>query len=162
LDIGCGGGANIARMLKMASNLKAFGLDFSETSVAKSIKYNRKSIAKKQCEIRQGSVSHIPYDGAIFDVVSAFETTYFWPDIVNDTKEIFRVLKSGGTLFICNNEVSFSLDNDEKPQYFIKTLGMKVYTPKDFNNILMENGYIDIKINMSKNKKTFCVMAKKP
>jgi SAM-dependent methyltransferase len=38
LDIGCGGGANISRMLKKASGLKLFGIDYSELSVEKSIK----------------------------------------------------------------------------------------------------------------------------
>ena len=160
LDIGCGGGVNISRLLRKATNLKLFGLDYSESSVKKSIKHNKKAIDKKQCEITQGSVSNIPYNEATFDIVTAFETTYFWPDIKNDTKEILRVLKPGGTFFICNGTVL--LDNEKPPhEYFTKILDLKIYSPKDFNNILTESGFIDIKINLSENKKLICIIARK-
>jgi ubiquinone/menaquinone biosynthesis C-methylase UbiE len=160
LDIGCGGGANIARMLKKASNLKLFGMDYSELSVAKSIKYNKKAIDRKQCEIKQGSVSNIPYNESVFNIVTAFETVYFWPDIKNDTKEVLRVLKPGGTFFICN--LASGLDNEKySNEYFIKTLDLKIYSQKDFYDILTESGFVDIKINLSKDKKLICVTAKK-
>jgi ubiquinone/menaquinone biosynthesis C-methylase UbiE len=160
LDIGCGGGVNISRMLKKASNLKLFGLDYSELSVKKSIKHNKKAIDKKQCEIKHGSVSNIPYNEVTFDIVTAFETIYFWPDITNDTREILRVLKPGGIFFICNDVVR--LDNEEPPyEYFTKLLDLKMYSPKDFNNILTKSGFVDIKINLSSNKKLICIIAKK-
>jgi ubiquinone/menaquinone biosynthesis C-methylase UbiE len=160
LDVGCGGGANISRILRKVSNLKLFGLDYSELSVKKSIKHNKKAIDKKQCEIRQGSVSNIPYNDETFDIVTAFETIYFWPDIKNDTKEILRVLKPGGIFFICNDVVH--LDNEKPPyEYFTKLLDLKIYSPEDFNNILTDSGFIDIKINLSKNKKFICIIARK-
>jgi ubiquinone/menaquinone biosynthesis C-methylase UbiE len=160
LDIGCGGGANIARMSKKASNLKLFGMDYSELSVEKSIKYNKKAIDRKQCEIKQGSVSNIPYNESSFNIVTAFETVYFWPDIRNDAKEVLRVLKPGGTFFICN--LSSGLDNKKSSnEYFIKMLDFKIYSQKDFNDILTGSGFVDIKINLSKDKKLICVIAKK-
>jgi SAM-dependent methyltransferase len=160
LDIGCGGGANIARMLKKAPGLKLYGIDCSELSVAKSIKYNRKAIARKQCVVMYGSVSDIPFRDAAFDTVTAFETVYFWPDIKNDTQEVFRVLKPGGTFFICNEAVR--LENGKSSgEYFVKMLDLKVYSPKDFNEILSAAGFEDIRINLSKNKKLICVTAKK-
>jgi ubiquinone/menaquinone biosynthesis C-methylase UbiE len=160
LDIGCGGGANIARMLKKASNLKLFGMDYSELSVEKSIKHNKKAIDKKQCEIKQGSVSNIPYNESAFNIVTAFETVYFWPDIGNDTKEVLRVLKPGGTFFICN--LAGKLDNEKSSnEYFGEMLDFKMYSQKDFNDILTGSGFVDVKINLSKDKKLICVTAKK-
>ncbi|AEF83642.1 SAM-dependent methyltransferase, UbiE family [Treponema primitia ZAS-2] len=160
LDIGCGGGANILRMLKKASDLKIFSIDYSELSVKKAIKYNKKAINKNICEIKIGNVSNIPYNETTFDIVTAFETTYFWPDIINDLKEKLRVLKSGGTFFICNEAVS--VDNEKTPyEYFIKILDLNIYSPNDFVNILTKSGFIDININLSKNKKLVCVIAKK-
>jgi ubiquinone/menaquinone biosynthesis C-methylase UbiE len=160
LDVGCGGGANIVRMLKMASGVRVFGIDYSSLSVAKAIRYNRAAIARKQCEIKTGSVSHISYSDATFDTVTAFETVYFWPDIKNDVKEVFRVLKPGGTFFICNEAVR--LDNGKSSnEYFEKMLDLKIYSPKEFNDILTANGFVDVKINLSKDKKLVCVMGKK-
>ena len=37
-----------------------------------------------------------------FDVVTAFETTYFWPDLQTGLTEIRRVLNRGGRLVIAN------------------------------------------------------------
>ena len=56
---------SMSRMLKKALNVKPSGIDYSELSVEKSIKYNRKAINKGQCEIKQGSVSAIPYTGLV-------------------------------------------------------------------------------------------------
>jgi len=36
----------------------------------------------------------------MFDLVTAIETQYYWPDLVNDMREILRVLAPGGTLVI--------------------------------------------------------------
>jgi SAM-dependent methyltransferase len=35
-----------------------------------------------------------------FDLVTALETQYYWPDLVTDMQEILRVLKPGGALLI--------------------------------------------------------------
>ena len=162
LDIGCGGGANISRMLKKAPNVQLAGIDPSELSVAKSIKYNKKAIDRKRCELKQGSVSGIPYKEAAFDTVTAFETIYFWPDIINDTKEVLRVLKPGGTFFICNEAVRLDLDNEKPPhEYFAKMLDLKIYSPQEFHDILTQSGFVDIKTNVSENKKRICVTAQK-
>jgi ubiquinone/menaquinone biosynthesis C-methylase UbiE len=161
LDIGCGGGRNIKRMLTAAFNGKVCGLDYSALSVEKSKKYNKKAIAQKRCEIKQGSVSQIPYEPHIFDIVTAFETVYFWPDFKNDLKEILRTLKSGGTLFICNEVVR--MEGKEPPQqYFTKILDMKIYSPNDFLEMLSGAGFIDIQTVLSPNNTFVCVIAKKP
>jgi cyclopropane fatty-acyl-phospholipid synthase-like methyltransferase len=55
LDIGCGGGANIARLLQRAPKGVVQGIDYSSVSVAKSSKVNAKAIAeaKMLLHIRQ-------------------------------------------------------------------------------------------------------------
>jgi SAM-dependent methyltransferase len=144
LDVGCGGGRNIARMLKLASEGMVCGLDYSEVSVAKSVKINRKAVASGRSEIRAGSISKIPWADGGFDIVTAFETVYFWPDFVNDLREVRRILKQGGTLFICNESVK--PDDGESPyQTFVKMLDLKIYSQRDFTLALSEAGFIDIK-----------------
>jgi hypothetical protein len=39
---------------------------------------------------------------------------------------------------------------------------LKIYSPKKFNAVLTESGFVDIAIYISKNKKLICVRAKKP
>ena len=94
LDVGCGGGANIARML--ARGGKVYGLDYSPVSVSKSARHNRKAVKAGRCEIVRGDVTAMPFDDCAFDMVTAFETVYFWQPIEAAFAEVFRVLEAGG------------------------------------------------------------------
>ena len=50
LDIGCGGGVNVERFLKMTDN-KVYGIDYSQVAVEKSSKLNQSAIDEGRCEI---------------------------------------------------------------------------------------------------------------
>ena len=100
LDVGCGGGANIAVWLDRCRNGHVTGMDYSEVSVAKSQKLNALAIKQGKCNVVQGDVSAIPFSDATFDYVSAFETVYFWPGLVKCFSEVNRVLKSEGIFLI--------------------------------------------------------------
>ncbi len=160
LDIGCGGGKNIARMLQSASKGKVLGLDYSELSVKKSRALNQRGIAEGRIEIKQGSVSQIPYPDDQFDIVTAFETVYFWPDFLNDLKEVARVLKKKGTFLICNEETR--LDGEPvSDKGFAKMLDLKIYSPGDFKKSLEQAGLENIKADISQKGKLLCVTAQK-
>lgn len=81
LDIGCGGGANLAQFLKLCPQGSVCGIDFSAESVATSLRKNAGAVAAGRCEVRQGDVARLPYADASFDLVTDFETVYFWPDV---------------------------------------------------------------------------------
>ncbi len=49
-----------------------------------------------RCFIEQGNVMELPYETGKFDLVTAFETVYFWPDLKQSFSEVYRVLKPGG------------------------------------------------------------------
>ena len=102
LDCGCGGGANIKRLLKKCPEGIVKGIDYSPVSVEKSKKVNEAAIAEGRCTVLQGSVADMIFAGDWFDAVTAFETVYFWPDLPQCFREVYRVLKPGGTLLICN------------------------------------------------------------
>ena len=78
------------------------GIDYSLVSVEKSKKVNEAAIAVGRCTVLQGSVANMIFAGDWFDAVTAFETVYFWPDLPQCFREVYRVLKPGGTLLICN------------------------------------------------------------
>ena len=100
LDCGCGGGANVKRLLERSE--KACGIDYSEVSVQKSRQTNAGAIRGGRCEIRHADVCSLPFENDSFDIVTAFETVYFWPDIVNSFAEVRRVLVPGGKFLIVN------------------------------------------------------------
>jgi serine/threonine protein kinase len=47
---------------------------------------------------RAVALKFLPDD--VFDLVTAVETQYYWPNLVKDMQEVLRVLKPGGTLII--------------------------------------------------------------
>jgi ubiquinone/menaquinone biosynthesis C-methylase UbiE len=157
LDIGCGGGKNVARMLKRAPEGRVCGLDYSEVSVEKTGRLNRRAVRAGRVEIRLGSVSENPWPDNSFDIVTAFETIYFWPDFAKDLREVRRVLKPGGTFFICN-EMNKPEEGEAPYQYWIKKLDLKTYTPSDFRTYLTQAGFAEVNI-ITEGKSRVCVSA---
>jgi ubiquinone/menaquinone biosynthesis C-methylase UbiE len=158
LDIGCGGGKNVARMLKRVPEGRVCGLDYSEVCVEKTKRLNRKALRGGRAEIRLGSVSENPWPDNSFDVVTAFETVYFWPDFVHDLKEVRRVLKPGGLIFICN-EMNKPEEGEAPYQFWIKKLDLKTYTVSEFEKQLTGAGFTGVKA-VAEGKGRVCVSAR--
>ena len=157
LDCGCGGGANIKRLLKKCPQGVVKGLDYSPVSVEKSIRVNRAAVAEGRCAVLQGSVADMVFAGDWFDAVTAFETVYFWPDLPQCFREVHRVLKPGGTFLICN-ESSGDTDRDEKWTKIIG--GMTIYRDVELKDYLERAGFHDVRVH--KNKLGWlCVTARK-
>jgi SAM-dependent methyltransferase len=96
LDVGCGGGRTVRRLAALAPEGKVVGLDYSAASVAVSRDTNADDIAAGRVHIEHGSVAALPFPDCTFDVVTAVETHYYWPDLPANVREILRVLKPGG------------------------------------------------------------------
>ncbi len=96
LDIGCGGGRTVQKLAALAPQGKVIGLDYSLTSVEVSRITNAAEIATGRVEIQQGSVAALPFADGSFDMVTAVETHYYWPELPANVREVLRVLKPGG------------------------------------------------------------------
>ena len=68
LDIGCGGGANIANWLRKCTSGHVTGIDYSKVSVEESEKLNAIAIKQGKCDIVYGDVSSMPFDDEAFDL----------------------------------------------------------------------------------------------
>ncbi|HAH63792.1 MAG TPA: SAM-dependent methyltransferase [Treponema sp.] len=158
LDIGCGGGANIAKLLKKCADGTVTGIDYSQVSVDKAAFINRKAVAAGRCIIVRGSVSDLPFEDDTFNLVTAFETVYFWPDIVDSFRNVYRVLKNDGIFFICN-ETDGQNKNDQRWTDIID--GFTIYTAGQLAAYLREAGFSETVIAGNGDKHWVCVMAKK-
>ncbi len=157
LDIGCGGGANVRKLLEKSPYGRVVGIDHSEISVEKSKKINKAGIESKRCEILQGDVMKLPFRDKTFDVITAFETIYFWPDISEAFKKVYKILKIGGTFMICN-ESNGENPKDEKWTKIIQ--GMKIYNSEQIEKSLEDAGFRGVKVDKTK-KGWICVVVKK-
>ena len=151
LDIGCGGGYNIKRFLEACPQGHVSGVDISEESVRKSKSVNRIELGRR-CDIRQGNVEQLPFEDAAFDLATAFETVYFWPDPAENFKEVRRVLKEGGRFAVINDA------GDPDKHWEEKIPGMKAYSPEQIASFMEGAGFSDIRI--TKKRHMFCVNGK--
>ena len=158
LDIGCGGGANLARLMDRSLRAKVTGIDYSTVSVEKSRKVNADAIIKGRCKVLEASVSSLPFSDATFTMATAFETVYFWPDIVNSFAEVRRVLVPGGKFLIVNEDDGLS-GNNEKWEKMIE--GMHTYTPDELETHLTAAGFRDVAVYRDESKHWLCVTAVK-
>jgi len=151
LDIGCGGGYNIKRMLNRCPEGKIIGLDISEESVKKAKSVNK---GEERVEILQASVEKMPFQDDQFDLVTAFETVFFWPNAESNIQEVFRVTKPGGCFAVINNY------GDPKIDWEKKIPCMKRFTAERIGEFLEKAGFERLKI--SKKENLFCVIGQKP
>jgi ubiquinone/menaquinone biosynthesis C-methylase UbiE len=104
LDIGCGGGSLLHRLSRKNCTYKLLGVDHSPEMVELSRRVNRNKagVEGTQVTIVQASVRQMPIESDSIDLVTAFETIQFWPDMDKSLAEVRRVLRSSGTLLIIN------------------------------------------------------------
>jgi ubiquinone/menaquinone biosynthesis C-methylase UbiE len=163
LDVGCGGGRTISKLAAAAPDGRISGIDYSETSVAASTRYNAPSIAAGRVDIRQASVSELPFPAETFDLVTAVETHFHWPDLSAGMREIFRVLKPGGTVLLVA-EIYNGAKRMPAPRAERYTLvtGMTLLTPDEHRDLLATTGFTDIQVVEERNKGWICARGKKP
>ncbi|WP_298501192.1 class I SAM-dependent methyltransferase [uncultured Methanobrevibacter sp.] len=147
LDIGCGGGINVNRMAQKAK--KVYGIDYSIESVNLSREVNDDLIKRGIVEIHNGNVKDLPYDDNAFDIVTAFETVYFWPDIEKCFGEVKRVLKPGG-IFLIGMESNGS--DNLMMKLSEKLIDMNVYDDVEITKFLTNNQFSDITVYLRDGK----------
>jgi ubiquinone/menaquinone biosynthesis C-methylase UbiE len=143
LDVGCGGGFTIRRLLKRSKDAQVYGIDISEESVTKARQVNAE-VLDKQVYVTQGSAEQLPYNDEMFDLVTAVETVYFWPNLPDCLQEVRRVLKPGGKFAIMVEVV----DSDSKWTSIVD--GMTAYTPEQLKTLLDDAGFIQTEIHRKK------------
>lgn len=160
LDVGCGGGKTVFRLSEAAPNGKVYGIDYSGTAVKKSKKLNKKGIKNNKVQIDNGSVSNLPYKDDVFDLVTAVETYYFWPDKINDLKEIYRTLKPKGNLLI----IFEMLQRENEPNKWAeveKLAEIKAPTESEIRENLLKAGFSNIKTYIKENTTWLCAIGEK-
>ena len=160
LDVGCGGGRTVAKLAAIAPQGKVYGVDYSAESVAMARKVNRRAIETGRVEIREGSVSQLPFSDGMFDVVTAVETHFWWPDLPNDMREVFRVVKPGGTVVVIA-EIYKGADTaaSKLAEKYIPLSGMKFLSADEHRELLRQAAFADVEIFTQKS--WICATGKK-
>lgn len=157
LDVGCGGGANLLRLLERVPRGHVTGIDHSPVSVAKSRETCAAAIDRGRCDVIEGDVGALPLDSARLDLVTAFETVYFWPDPDLGLAECARVLADGGVMLVCN-EVGADIGDRSLPPW---ADGLSVYRADDLVQHLSAAGFTTVVTRESSETGWLCGIAVK-
>ena len=149
LDIGCGSGLNIKRLHQKSPKAKTYGVDYSSTSVKKSKKLNNHLVQNGEIEVMEANVQNMPFEDDTFDVVTAFETVYFWPTIVESFKEVKRVLKPNGKFCAVLDANGIYAPEIEK---VAREEGCNFYTDEELIELLKQAEYSRITVYNRKRK----------
>jgi SAM-dependent methyltransferase len=160
LDVGCGGGRTIQKLAALAPEGMVYGVDDADGSVAASRAKNAQLINTGRAGIKRASVSRLPFPDDKFDLVTAVETQYYWPDLVKDMQEILRVLKPGGRLIVIAESYKHGAYNRlQRP--VMKLLRSTNLDVEAHRRLFSTAGYTDIELFEERTKGWTCVIGKK-
>lgn len=136
LDVGCGSGMALQLLARRTRTGRLAGVDLSPSMVALA---RRKTggIPGRAVQICQGDVMSLPFADGSFDVVTAIETFYFWPDPQHGLRECLRVLRPGGRLCVT---LEMTRDAAEDPTPLQRVFGRRFTDRSDAAGLQIVSG----------------------
>jgi ubiquinone/menaquinone biosynthesis C-methylase UbiE len=143
--VGCGGGKTINRLAEMVPQGKVYGIDYSPDMVVFAKEVNKKFIENGKVEIYEASADNTGFTIGTFDLVTACETYYFWPNLPAAFKEINRVLKSKGHLLMINEMIKDDV-YDVKDAEIIQKTHLHLFRLEEIKAMLQTAGFVAVDI----------------
>ena len=161
LEAACGGGMTARALIRKRGVSSLVGFDLSEEMARFSRRINRDGCETARCAFLAADVSNLPFSDYSFDEAVAFETIYFWPNLVRGLRELLRVLRPGGRMLIVNELYRYpGLTEEEKD--VIKLLEMEVLTPDKYRARLAEAGLENVKITLHTDHPWIALTGRRP
>jgi SAM-dependent methyltransferase len=160
LDVGCGGGRTVQKLAAIAVAGRVCGIDYSEATRPRITAHQRRHHRCGPRDDRARIRRRAPYPDRTFDVVTAVETHYYWPDLEANQREVLRVLKPGGTLALIAETVR---DRQKNPLYFVvmPLLGAAHLTTAEHEQVLTRAVFADAAVD-SRASGWMCATGRRP
>jgi SAM-dependent methyltransferase len=140
LDLGCGTGVLLKRILSQRPDLKLFGADLTATML-------EAAHLGPEVDLVEASARHLPYANESFDLVISLSSFHFWPEPVECLREIRRVLRPEGRFQItdwCHDDLACKLCG-----LYLRLLGdpnHRIYSRKECEDMLSQAGFSALEI----------------
>lgn len=159
LDVGCGGGMFLKKLGEWFPSALLYGADLSEEACKLSSEVNAETIAEGRCRIDRASVDNLPYPDGTFDLITAVETYFFWPNLKESLEELKRVLKDGGVLMIVSEQYPHPLF-DERNRNRAERTGFVLVKNEEMESML-ESMNLKTEVHTLADKNWVCFRAVK-
>ena len=105
----------------------------------------------------------MPFTDDMFDLVTAVETHFWWPNLPADMREVLRVLKPGGRLIIVAEIYKGAKTKTAKlAEKYLPMSGMKLLSVDEHRDLFANAGYSDVQIIEESGKGWICGIGSKP
>jgi SAM-dependent methyltransferase len=135
LEIGFGNGKFFTELAGLAEGLELTGIDYSPTMVNAAKKSNESLTRSGKLKLVLANSEQMPFPGDSFDKAFCINVAYFWDDPALHLKEVWRVLKPGGQLYVTVRSVE-SMDRMPFTKY-----GFHKYDTESWKQVIKNAGF---------------------
>ncbi len=157
LDIGFGGGYLLDRIIPEVKRGLAAGMDVSPVMVENCRARYREEIKSGRVDIQCGRAETSPYPDGYFTKISSVNSLFYWSDIRQGIREIYRTLKKEGKIVL-----TFTCKRDLEKKGFVQ-YGVRTYEEEEVRQMLAKTGFIGTHVIRSRDRhrEFICVTARK-
>jgi SAM-dependent methyltransferase len=139
LDVGCGSGWLAALLAEQVPQGRVVGLDVSDEMVRRA---RRRNDEIENTMFIIGEAGEIPWDAQFFNQALSVESAYYWPDPSRGMREIFRVLREGGSAWVL---INFYRENPHSHQWAAVTdVPVQLLSGREWAGLFREAGFTGV------------------
>jgi SAM-dependent methyltransferase len=139
LDVGCGAGWLSRRLARMVPEGRVVGMDISDEMIRHA---RRGSVDFNNLLFVTGEVAAIPWQPHFFTHAISVESAYYWPHPAAGIKDIFRVLREGGSAWML---INYYRDNPHCHQWGeLLAVPTHLLSAEEWVEVFREAGFTDV------------------
>ena len=139
LDLGCGVGWLTRLVAEQVPEGRVVGVDVSDEMIRRA---RRRHYDLDNAMFVAGEADQIPWDANFFTRVISVESAYYWPDPAAGLREIFRVMREGGSLWVL---INFYRENPHSHQWGqLLSVPTQLLSGGEWTALFREAGFADV------------------
>ena len=139
LDVGCGNGWLCRVIAERIPEGRVVGMDVSDEMVRRA---RQASVELAHVMFVVGKVEEISWEDNFFTRVVSVESAYYWPDPLRGFREIFRVLRPGGSAWVL---INYYRDNPHCHQWgAMLAVPTRLLSAEEWMGLLRAAGFTDV------------------
>jgi SAM-dependent methyltransferase len=139
LDLGCGAGWLSRLLSEQLPEGRVVGVDVSDEMVRRS---RRRHSDLDNAMFVVGSAEEIPWDAGFFTKAISVESAYYWADPARGLREVFRVMREGGSLWVL---INYYRENPHSHQWGeVLTIPVHLLSAEEWADKFRDAGFADV------------------